>query len=278
MAGAGAVLAGGWLAEWAVTTDVTAHRTGLPPAILETRTLELEEALRARDRFLSIAAHELRNPMAPLVLQVGVLLKAARRGEMGRVIDGLEQLEVIIGRYVKRANVLLDFTRLAADRVELEPVLLDIAESVRIVAAGYVAMAGHSGSELRIVTPDTLTACLDPMAIEQILENLISNAIKFGSGKPIDIGLQREGGNMRITVRDRGPGISPQDQTRIFAPFETVMARADGGGFGVGLWVVGRLVAEMGGRIELDSSLGNGATFAMILPLNDRGDDEPGQS
>jgi two-component system OmpR family sensor kinase len=261
-----------------VTRDVTAQRTGLPPAVLETRILELEEALRARDRFLSIAAHELRNPMAPLVLQVGLLLKAARRGELGRVCDGLEQLEVIIGRYVKRANVLLDFTRLAADRITLEPVLLDVAESIRAIASGYVAMAGHGGSELRVVTPDALTAYVDPMAIEQMLENLISNAIKFSSGKPIDVGLQHEGGNMRITVRDRGPGISTEDQTRIFAPFETVMARADGGGFGVGLWVVGRLVAEMGGRIELDSSLGNGATFSIILPLNDQDDDEPVQS
>lgn len=249
-----------------------------PPAVAEARVLELEDALRARDRFLSIAAHELRNPMAPLVLQVGLLLKAAERGEMGRVVDGLEQLEIFVGRYVKRANVLLDFTRLAADRIKLDPVRVDIAESIRTIAASYVAMASHGGSELRVVAPDTLTARADPIAIEQIMENLISNAIKFGSGKPINIGLRREEGDMRITVRDYGPGISPQDQTRIFAPFETVMARADGGGFGVGLWVVGRLVAEMGGRIELHSSLGNGAAFAIVLPLNDRNDDEPVQS
>ena len=255
--------------------DLTTQPPSLPPAVVEARILELEEALRARDRFLAIAAHELRNPMAPLVLQVGLLLKSARRGEMGRVIDGLEQLEVIVGRYVKRANVLLDFTRLAADRIVLEPVRIDVAAHVRAVVAGYVAMAGHGGSELQIITPQTLAALIDPMAVEQILENLISNAIKFGSGQPIDITLAHEAGNMRLTIKDRGPGISPEDQTRIFAPFEKVMARADGGGFGVGLWVVGRLVAEMGGRIELDSSLGNGATFVVILPLNDRDDNEP---
>jgi len=258
-------------------TDLTAQPPALPPALVEARILELEEALRARDRFLSIAAHELRNPMAPLVLQVGLLLKSARRGEMARVIDGLEQLEVIVGRYVKRANVLLDFTRLASDRIALEPVRLDVAAHVRAIAAGYVAMAGHGGSELRIITPQSLTAFIDPMAVEQILENLVSNAIKFGSGQPIDITLAHEAGAMRLTIRDRGPGISPDDQTRIFAPFEKVMARADGGGFGVGLWVVGRLVAEMGGRIELDSALGNGATFAVILPLNDRDENEPVQ-
>jgi signal transduction histidine kinase len=258
-------------------TNLTAQLPNLPPDVVEARILELEDALRARDRFLSIAAHELRNPMAPLVLQVGLLLKSARRGEMGRVVDGLEQLEIIIGRYVKRANVLLDFTRLAADRIALEPAWLDIAAHVRTIAAGYVAMAGHGGSELRTITPDKLIAFVDPMAVEQILENLISNAIKFGAGQPIDVALTAEADNMRLTIKDRGPGISPEDQTRIFAPFEKVMARADGGGFGVGLWVVGRLIAEMRGRIELDSSLGNGATFTVILPLNDRDDDEPVQ-
>lgn len=258
-------------------TDLTTQLPSLAPAVVEDRILELEEALRARDRFLSIAAHELRNPMAPLVLQVGLLLKSARRGETARVIDGPEQLEIIIGRYVKRANVLLDFTRLANDRAALEPVRLDIAAHIRAVAAGYVAMAGHGGSELRIISPESLTAFIDPMAVEQILENLISNAIKFGSGQPIDITLMRDADTMRLTIKDRGPGISAEDQTRIFAPFEKVMARADGGGFGVGLWVVGRLVAEMKGRIELDSSLGNGATFAVILPLNDQDDNEPVQ-
>ncbi len=230
--------------------------------------MELEAALAARDRFLSIAAHELRNPMAPLVLQVGLLLKSARRGEAEKVIDGLEQLETIIDRYVKRANVLLDFTRLAADRIVLEPVGLDVAACVRGVTEGYKAMAAHGRAQLVVTTPDSLHATIDPLVIEQTLENLISNAIKFGAGKPIHVSLERDGADMRLSVEDRGPGIAPEDRDRIFAPFEKVMARADGGGFGVGLWVVGRLVAEAGGRVELDSSLGHGAKFSMILPLN----------
>lgn len=270
----------------AVTTDITAQRpeidklaasaSPMPGDAAEARIAELEAALIARDRFLSIAAHELRNPMAPMVLQVGLLLKAARRGENDRVVEGLEQLEVIVGRYVKRANVLLDFTRLAADRIVLEPVEVDVAACVRTVAAGYEAMAERGGSQLRIETPDTLWAVIDPMVVEQILENLISNAIKFGTGQPIDVSLDRFGDDMHIVVSDRGPGISAEDQRRIFAPFEKVMARADGGGFGVGLWVVGRLVAEAGGSVELDSRVGNGANFKMILPLNRyRNDDEP---
>ncbi len=257
-----------------MTTDVTAHRAEKSPDRLEARIAQLEAALAARDRFLSIAAHELRNPMAPLVLQVGLLLKSARRGESEKVVDGLELLETIIDRYVKRANVLLDFTRLAADRIELEPVDLDVAACVRTIAAQYTAMAAHGRSPLVVDAPDSLHATIDPMVIEQTLENLISNAIKFGAGKPIAVSLERRGADMCLSVEDRGSGIAAEDRERIFAPFEKVMARADGGGFGVGLWVVGRLVAEAGGRIELDSSLGNGAKFSMILPLNQISDRE----
>ena len=236
-------------------------------AVAEARIAQLQEALDARDRFLSIAAHELRNPMQPLVLQVGLLLKSARRGDTGRVVEGLELLETIVSRYVKRANVLLDVTRLAADRISLEPASIDLAECVRKVVSGFMPMAAQAGCTLRLTAPRTMPCIHDPMAIEQILENLISNAIKFGPDQPIDVTVDLGGVGVALSVRDRGPGIPIEDQARIFAPFEKVMARADGGGFGVGLWVVGRLVMEMNGTIELDSSLGNGATFRVSLPL-----------
>jgi signal transduction histidine kinase len=241
---------------------------------LHQRISQLEEMLVARDRFLSIAAHELRNPMAPLVLQVGLLLKAARKGDMGPVVNGLELLEAIVERYVKRANVLLDVSRLAGDRVSLEPSPIDLAELVREIAGTFRLAAEHAGSTLRINAPDRLPAFIDLMAVEQILENLISNAIKFGAGKPVTVDMVPMSGLVRISVRDLGIGISPMDHARIFAPFEKVMARAHGGGFGVGLWVVKRLVEEMGGSIELDSTPGNGAMFAVTLPLNTKRDEE----
>ncbi len=116
------------------------------------------------------------------------------------------------------------------------------------------------------------------MAFEQIIENILSNAIKFGQGRPVDITLTQTAGHLRLTIRDRGPGIPPADQAQIFAPFETLMARTEGGGFGVGLWVVDRLVTAMGGTVELDSAPGDGAEFRVILPLNQNQDyHEPSQ-
>ncbi len=237
-------------------------------ANLEATIAGLREKLAARDRFLSIAAHELRNPMAPLVLQVGLLLKSAERGELSRVVEGLKLLETIIARYVKRANVLLDVTRLASDRLTLEPVMMDIGAQVAEIVAGFGPIAANVDSELRVTVPEPVVGRLDRMAIEQIVENLVSNAIKFGPGKPVAVTVRREHDKVRIAVKDQGPGIPPEDQQRIFAPFETVIARADGGGFGVGLWVVNRLAAAMGGAVELDSAGGKGATFSVILPLN----------
>jgi two-component system OmpR family sensor kinase len=249
-------------------SDVIADRTDDDLEITDARVAHLEEMVAARDRFLAIAAHELRNPMAPLVLQIGLLLKSARKGELPRVIEGLELLETIIARYVKRANVLLDVSRLATDRIKLEPAPLDLAEWIRHIASGFAAVADLANSELKISSPDALPAIIDRMAVEQILENLLSNAIKFGAGKPVMISVVPAGNAVCIAVRDHGPGISPRDHARIFAPFEKIMTREQGGGFGVGLWVVGRLVGEMGGAVELDSSPGNGATFRVTLPLN----------
>ncbi len=262
-----------------MSSEVTAPGADEAIALLQARVAHLEELVDARDRFLAIAAHELRNPMAPLVLQIGQLLKAAGRNEMPRVIEGLTLLEDIISRYVKRANVLLDVSRLAADRIKLEPAATDLAEWVRHIVRAFAPVADMAGSDLRVWGPDSLPAMIDRTAVEQILENLISNAIKFGAGKPIIVSIADEGETARISIRDHGPGIAPREHARIFAPFEKIMTRAQGGGFGVGLWVVGRLVTEMGGEVELDSMPGKGATFSVTLPINTHRDEHgSGQS
>ena len=254
-------------------SEVIASCTDEAIATLRARVAHLEELVEARDRFLAIAAHELRNPMAPLVLQIGQLLKAANKNDLPRVIEGLTLLENIIGRYVKRANVLLDVSRLAADGITLEPAAIDLADWVRHAVRAFTPLADRAGSELRVSAPDALPAMMDRTAVEQVLENLISNAIKFGAGKPILVSIADEGETARISVRDHGPGIAPREHARIFAPFEKIMTRAQGGGFGVGLWVVGRLVTAMGGAVELDSMPGMGATFSVTLPVNTHRDE-----
>jgi signal transduction histidine kinase len=100
-----------------------------------------------------------------------------------------------------------------------------------------------------------------------VVENLLSNALKFGIGQPVTLRLRSDGKWTRLDVQDRGVGMSPDQQARIFGRFEQIMAQHRGSGFGVGLWVAERLVAAMGGRITVSSRLGEGSTFTVALPL-----------
>lgn len=128
--------------------------------------------------------------------------------------------------------------------------------------------AARGRSSLECDFEDGVTGMLDRLAVEQVIENLLFNAIKFGMGKPVSLRLRSEGKSARVDVQDRGIGMSPDQQNRIFGRFEQVMTQHHGGGFGIGLWVTRRLVAAMGGQISVSSNPGEGSTFTVILPLS----------
>ena len=107
----------------------------------------------------------------------------------------------------------------------------------------------------------------DRLALEQVTENLLSNALKFGAGKPVAVALRADGRAARLAVRDRGIGISDADRARVFGRFERAVARREHGGFGVGLWLVNQLVTAMGGTIAVEGAPGEGTTFTVMLPL-----------
>jgi signal transduction histidine kinase len=121
--------------------------------------------------------------------------------------------------------------------------------------------------------PDIL-GFVDPVAFTQIVENLLSNAVKYGLGHPIEVRLGRLEDNARLVVRDYGSGISPEDQARIFEPFERAVNKTHRPGFGLGLWVTRRLTEAMDGSITVSSGKGAGSVFTVILPLNPRKTDE----
>jgi signal transduction histidine kinase len=135
------------------------------------------------------------------------------------------------------------------------------------VVADFAFHAEVAGSTLRISTEKDVIGLLDRTAIEEVVENLISNAIKYGDGKPIDVTLARDAGEMRFEVKDHGLGISANDQARIFEQFERLVTGRPTSGFGLGLWVVGQLTEAMGGTITVESHPGQGSTFIVRLPL-----------
>jgi signal transduction histidine kinase len=103
--------------------------------------------------------------------------------------------------------------------------------------------------------------------LEQVTDNLLSNALKFGAGRPVHVSLRSDGQSASLTVRDQGAGIPEEDRARIFKRFEQAVTRREHGGFGIGLWLVNQLTTAMGGSIELESARGEGTTFTVVLPV-----------
>ena len=233
----------------------------------------LREAVAARDAFLAVAAHELRNPMTPIVGRVERLRHLLRKPDFRpeTLEKSLDQIEWLIAQYVKRATTLLDVSRVTTGQFRLDPAPADVCDLVREVVENFAPVATLAGASLTCRVPDAaIIRMCDRLALEQVLDNLVSNAIKYGAGQPVLISLSHAepSGSVIMQVHDQGPGISADSQARIFERFErAVRPGQHGGGFGVGLWVVRQLIDTMGGTVTISSRPGEGTTFMVTLPL-----------
>ena len=234
---------------------------------------ELRQAVSARDDFIAIAAHELRNPMTPILGVAELALATARKAEgicPPRIIVLLERMQRLVQEYVGRAERLLHVSRIGAGNLRLEPSSLDLSALVSSVAQRYELVAARGRSRLDLDVQPAVIAVVDRLAVEEVVENLLSNALKFGIGRPVTLRLRSNGQSAQLDVQDRGIGMPADQQARLFGRFEQVVAQHGGVGvgFGVGLWVADRLVTAMGGRIAVSSRLGDGSTFTVALPLH----------
>jgi signal transduction histidine kinase len=230
---------------------------------------QLEDALRLRDDFLAIAAHELRTPVTALQLPIASVLHVAEQpgailapewvaGRLGKTLAQVERMTTLIDH-------LLDVSRITSGRLELrrEPVDLSaiastVVERVREQPARpVIACAVEQG----------IVGHWDRERVEQVVAGLVGNAIKFGEGHPIEVTVERRDGAARLRVIDHGMGIEPEDRERIFQRFERAVSVRKFGGFGLGLWITRQVVEAMGGKIDVDSEPGHGSTFTVELPL-----------
>ena len=237
---------------------------------LRQRIVELEEAVEARDAFIAVIAHELRNPMTPILGSVQRLQRLAHASEelpLG-FASGLERLVWLIDRYVRRATTLLDVSRINAAKLNLASDDVDFAALLRGVVEAIQPAARHMRTSVLLAAPASIHGRCDRLAFEQISENLINNALKYGDEKPVHVSLLQRGELVELSVADAGMGISKADQARIFERFERVVSHArKSAGFGIGLFIVRQLVDAMNGRIEVQSAPGRGSTFTVELPL-----------
>ncbi len=225
----------------------------------------LQEAVRVRDEFLSIASHELRTPLTSLELQFSSLQRSSTWAD-----ERAQSKLATIGRQVDRLTALveslLDVSRVMAGRftLELEPV--DLGRLLEEVLGRFRAQAAKVGSELVLSLPEGVVGQWDRLRLEQIVTNLLSNALKYGPGKPIEIGVTADADVVTLRVRDYGMGISPGDQARIFERFERAVSQRHFGGLGLGLWIVRQIVLALGGYISVRSQPGQGSEFMVTLP------------
>jgi signal transduction histidine kinase len=218
--------------------------------------------------FLATMAHELRNPMTPILGQVHLLRTMVRdeRALPEKLSRGLERLEAAVEVFMRRATTLLEVSRIASGRLELHPSHVDLSALTAETIVRYAPLAAMARTSITLDAPPSITGFWDKGALEQILENLISNALKYADQKPIDVAILCESAKVRVHVRDRGIGMENPE-----AVFDKFLKSQSSAGFGVGLWVVRHLCDAMEGSVTAKSAPGQGSTFTVTLPLNGTG-------
>jgi len=254
-------------AELSVTRDLTERRRAEDERV---RLAKVQETIRLRDEFLSIASHELRTPLTPIRLTVQslkrkgrVLAPALPRG----LATQLETMDRQVGRLDTLINELLDVSRITVGRMDLELTEFDVTALVREVVARFQQELDWGGYSVKMSLGDPIVGRWDHLRLDQVLSNILSNAMKYGGErKLIEIGVSTGLTGVEVSVRDYGVGISPEDQDRIFERFERLISVRHFGGFGLGLWIVRQIVEAHGGRVRVHSAPGEGSTFTVEVP------------
>jgi PAS domain S-box-containing protein len=242
------------------------------------RLHELQHAVAARDEFIATVAHELRNPVAPLMFQVRLAIdKSEHSASAGEPVPAawvqsqLRRIEQRLHRLLETLDRLLDVSRLSTGRIDLQPEPVNLAPAVREVISSFEAELAVARCQLTFSERREATGWWDRLRLEQICRNLLSNAIRFGAGRPIDVVVDADDDFATLLVRDHGIGIAPELHARIFERFERGVEQRSGG-FGIGLWVVKTICTAMGGTISVQSEVGEGACFTVKLPRRDERD------
>ncbi|WP_437937208.1 PAS domain S-box protein [Sorangium sp. So ce341] len=229
----------------------------------------LEEAVEVRDEFLSIASHELKTPLTALLLQVESLRRALRLGQASQDAARLDAKLSTMHRSVFRlsdlVNELLDVSRISARGLSLHVEEFDLVALLRESVERFEE-GPRRGSSIRLLGGEEVLVRWDRARMEQVITNLLSNAVKYGAGAPIDVRVEADAERVRFAVQDRGIGIAPGDQARIFERFQRAASVMHYGGFGLGLWIVRLIVEQHGGAVRVESAPGRGATFSVELP------------
>ncbi|WP_224371852.1 hybrid sensor histidine kinase/response regulator [Hyalangium versicolor] len=233
----------------------------------QAREASLEEAVKARDDFLSVVSHELKTPLAAFGLQLELIergLSAESRAQLG---DRLFITRRQVQRLASLMDTLLDVSQLAVGSLRLRREELDLSALVTEVVARMREELARAQCPVMLEAAPSVRGHFDRVRLEQVVQNLLSNAAKFGPGRAVEVRIQRQDGRALLRVRDHGMGIPPEDRERLWQRFERGVSVHNYGGLGVGLWLTRQVVEAHGGSITMAETPGGGATFMVELPL-----------
>jgi PAS domain S-box-containing protein len=256
----------GQIIRWVGTnTDIHDHK--------ETQA-KLAEAVKSRDEFLSIASHELKTPLTALHLQGEIFKRAAKKNNEAmfkkeRVLMMMEQTEKQISRIGKLVDDMLDVSRISFGKLTINVSKFDMSDLVKECVERFAPQFESHGFPVPLLEVNTgIVTVGDKARIDQVLSNLLSNAIRYGNKNPVTISLIKNVNNVELKVTDFGIGI-PQDQIdRIFDKFERAIDKHDISGLGLGLYISKTIVEAHGGTISAESTHGSGSTFRISLPYS----------
>jgi signal transduction histidine kinase len=233
---------------------------------------QLQRAVSMRDDFMSMIAHELRNPLNSVYLQAQLrrkMLSAPQPPGQDAMLKMVERDERQIRSMVRLLDDMLDVSRARTGRLAIMRARFDLAASARVVVDAIQEQATRSGVPITIAAPDGLQIEGDEFRIEQVITNLLTNALRYGQGKPVAVavGLREDEREAFVSVRDQGMGVAPADQERIFEQFERTEGASQVPGLGLGLYIARQIAQAHQGRLEVRSAPGEGAEFILSLPL-----------
>lgn len=232
---------------------------------------DAREVERLKDEFLAIVGHELRTPVSAIGGLAQLLQRRGARLDSSTVVGALSTLMEQAEHMAGLVDDLMDVSRIRTDRFSLEVARCDLAGVLDAAVRQFEALR-LGAIDVRV--PESMPVVGDAGRLRQVLANLIDNALKYGESRsPISIAGEVVDGQIRISVRDRGIGIAPESLPHLFERFyRAENASLHGGGLGLGLYLCREIVERHGGSIHVQSTLGGGSTFTVILPLADAKD------
>lgn len=243
---------------------------------LQSTQLELEQAVRMRDDFMSIVAHEVRTPLNGLILETQLRkMHLARDNASAFTLDKMHAMvdrdERQIKSLIRLIEDMLDVSRIRTGKLSIRPNQFDLVVLVSNLLQNFAQQIEAAETEVSFTASEPLVGNWDEFRIEQVITNLLTNALRYGGRSPIQVRVYRDGDEARVEVQDRGIGISAENQKRIFQQFERVSAKTVVAGLGLGLFISEQIVAAHGGSIVVESEINEGALFRVCLPIQENG-------